>query len=204
MKLSNVLVATDFSAISEVALGVAVDIAETSRARLHIVHVVPPVTDVGDAAARLDQLKGRVDPRVPVETALLSGRAARQIAMRGKRVDLIVAGTHGRTGLSRASWEVWPTLFCVPRHALCSPSHRPRSSRNPNKKKRRKSRKWGAIAASSAAVRRMTWRAKDAARASEPRLSHRSCGPNLPDTAVCPCERRRGATKGPRRVRPTR
>ena len=104
MKLSNVLVATDFSAISEVALGVAVDIAETSRARLHIVHVVPPVTDVGDAAARLDQLKGRVDPRVPVETALLSGRAARQIVRYAadKGIDLIVAGTHGRTGLSRA------------------------------------------------------------------------------------------------------
>lgn len=104
MRLANVMFPTDFSAVADAALRVAVDVARESGARLHIVHVVPPVTDPGDTDQRLERLRRDVSGQVAVETASLSGRTATQIAgyARDKGIDLIVVGTHGRSGLSHA------------------------------------------------------------------------------------------------------
>ena len=104
MKLDAVLFPTDFSDASELAGAVARDIARDSGATLHVVHVVPPVTDPADSAARLAEIGQRLGDGVRVETALLSGRIARHIVSyaRDHRVGLIVLGPHGRTGLSRA------------------------------------------------------------------------------------------------------
>jgi universal stress protein A len=104
MQIRRVLFATDFSPASEVAGQAALDLARERRARLHIVHVVPPVTDPSLGAQRLGELTASPPEGVASETALLWGSPAGEITAyaRTKHVDLIVMGTHGRTGLSRA------------------------------------------------------------------------------------------------------
>ncbi len=103
MNVGNVLFPTDFSAASEPAGLVASEMARQQGARLHIVHVVPPVTDPADSPERLARLAATLGG-LRVETALLSGRVAHQIIRyaREKDIGLIVIGTHGRTGVSRA------------------------------------------------------------------------------------------------------
>jgi nucleotide-binding universal stress UspA family protein len=103
MNLTEVLFPTDFSPSSEAAGRVAREMARQWGARLHIVHVVPPVTDPFDTPERLRRTAASLGDGLRVETALLSGRIAHQIIdyARAKRVGLIVLGTHGRTGVSR-------------------------------------------------------------------------------------------------------
>jgi nucleotide-binding universal stress UspA family protein len=104
VKISAVLFPTDFSEASDEAARVARDLAGETGATLHVVHVVPPVTDPANAAELLADAGQRLADGRRIETALLSGRIAREIVRyaRARRIDLIVLGTHGRTGFSRA------------------------------------------------------------------------------------------------------
>lgn len=72
-------------------------------ARLTVLHVIPPVTDPSTAEG-LRAIVAELAPGVAVESQVVSGVPARQIVKyaRGHGVDLIVMGTHGRTGVSRA------------------------------------------------------------------------------------------------------
>lgn len=119
MRLSSVLFPTDFSPAAHAALEVAMHVARESGATLHVVHVVPPVTDPGDAAERLKQLHASLADDVAIETALLSGRVAQRITAyaRDRAIQLIVLGSHGRTGLSRAI--LGSVAEAVLRHAPC-------------------------------------------------------------------------------------
>ena len=103
MAARDVLFATDFSPLSDWVGTVARDTARGLGAALHVIHVVPPVTDPGDAASRLAQVASSLANGGKVKTALLHGRVAREIVRyaRDKGVGLIVVGTHGRTGVSR-------------------------------------------------------------------------------------------------------
>jgi len=103
MKIRNLVFATDFSRASETAGQVAREGALEMGARLHIVHVVPAGSDPAGAAVALTEIARRLGRGLVFETALLAGRAAHEIVSyaRDKRVDMIVIGTHGRTGLSR-------------------------------------------------------------------------------------------------------
>jgi len=104
MKLNEVLFPTDFSSASDVVGRIARDMAKEAGARLHVLHVVHPVTDPSLAAETLARVARSFGDGLRMETALLSGRAARSIASyaRDKGIDLIVMGTHGRTGVSQA------------------------------------------------------------------------------------------------------
>ena len=104
MNLGDVLFATDFSEVARRAGRVATELARESGRRLHVVHVVPPIIDPGDAADQLKRLAAEAGEGARVETAFLSGRVTQQIIRyaRDKRIGLIVLGTHGRTGVSRA------------------------------------------------------------------------------------------------------
>ncbi len=104
MRLSEVLFPTDFSTASDVAGGIAREMARQAGARLHILHVVPPVTDPSLPAEQIARLAQTMGEGLPVETALLTGRAGRHIVAyaRDKHIDLIVMATHGRTGISHA------------------------------------------------------------------------------------------------------
>ena len=104
MKIDAVMFATDFSAASDPAARMARELAAQLGAQLHLVHVVPPITDPYDADPRLKRLAAECAPELRATTSLLSGRPARQIVRyaREHRIGIIVLGTHGRTGVSHA------------------------------------------------------------------------------------------------------
>jgi nucleotide-binding universal stress UspA family protein len=104
MKMKEILIPTDFSGASDVAAQVAAAMAREAGARLHVVHVVPPATDPSLGAKQLERFARLLGQGVAMETALLSGRAAREITSyaREKGIDVIVMSTHGRTGFTRA------------------------------------------------------------------------------------------------------
>jgi nucleotide-binding universal stress UspA family protein len=119
--LHRILVPTDFSKHSENALKYAVAFAEKFGAELHLLHVVqdlalflpdavtamPPVTPPVEqltAAVRvaLDRLiEEHQLQRLKVQTEVREGTPFYEIihCAREKDVDLIVMGTHGRSGL---------------------------------------------------------------------------------------------------------
>src|SRR5262249_41122419 len=103
MNIREIVFPTDFSKASEAAGRMAREMALAARARLHLVHVVPPVTDPGLAGPQLSREAERLGNGLATATALLLGRPAREITTYAleRGADLIVMGTHGRTGLSR-------------------------------------------------------------------------------------------------------
>src|SRR3990172_4627856 len=102
--IREVLFPTDFSDASQPACATAVDLVRHFGARLHLLHVVPPVTDPTTAPAEIRALTAGLPPGLSVGTAITSGLPARQIVEYARRnaIDVVVIGTHGRTGVSRA------------------------------------------------------------------------------------------------------
>jgi nucleotide-binding universal stress UspA family protein len=102
--MNEVLFPTDFSPASEVAGRIARDMAKQAGARLHVLHVMPPITDPSLPAENLARAARSLAAGLRLETSLLSGRPSWHIAdyARDKGIDLIVMGTHGRTGVSHA------------------------------------------------------------------------------------------------------
>jgi|SoiMethySBSTD1v2_1073268.scaffolds.fasta_scaffold1637186_2 nucleotide-binding universal stress UspA family protein len=119
----RILHPSDFSAASNAALRKAVEMAKASRGQLLIAHVLSPVVPVAgegyispkvydeiaassrtwaqkQLAKRLAQVK---KAGVRASGTLLEGVAHEQIVRfaRAKRVDVIVMGTHGRSGLAK-------------------------------------------------------------------------------------------------------
>ncbi len=82
----------------------AAEFARHFGARLHVLHVVPPVTDPTPAPAALRAVAAELEKGLSIVPALASGRVARQVVDYARRnaIDLIVLGTHGRTGVSHA------------------------------------------------------------------------------------------------------
>lgn len=115
--IRKILVPTDFSACSEQAARYAAMIAQAFKARVLLVHVVEPLTygmseafNVSDhfvtlkaiAGSLLEEAHRRLAKRgIPVEADLLTGVPYREILQKSRRAgaDLIVMGTHGRTGV---------------------------------------------------------------------------------------------------------
>ena len=124
IRLQHVLVATDFSEPSGVALMYGREFARQFGATLHVLHVVD---DMGarapgfpEMAGNLGQLQGELERTARIKTdALLSdedrdqlhGRAVTMTSLnpshailsyaRDEGVHLIVIGTHGRGGVAR-------------------------------------------------------------------------------------------------------
>jgi nucleotide-binding universal stress UspA family protein len=123
MKVRRILHPSDFSSASRAAFARAVADARTQRAELLIVHVLPAVMPlVGDgyvppktyddmersmrtyAQKQLDKLVAKAKAAgVRARGLLLEGTAADAIVRtaRSKRADVILMGTHGRSGLAR-------------------------------------------------------------------------------------------------------
>jgi universal stress protein A len=102
--MRQILFATDLSPCSEEAQHVAQDYARQLGARLHLFHVVWPTMDPSPKP-RLEALAAELRAHVPVVTAIESGvPVAERIVDYADHhaIDLIVLGTHGRTGFSRA------------------------------------------------------------------------------------------------------
>jgi nucleotide-binding universal stress UspA family protein len=116
MNVKKILFPTDFSHTGDAALALATSLARDSGAKLLIVHVEePPVAYGGgemyygmpdpateDLRRMLHEIKP-ADPAVEYEHHLVTGDPAAAVARLAdaEGVDLIVMGTHGRTGLTR-------------------------------------------------------------------------------------------------------
>jgi nucleotide-binding universal stress UspA family protein len=136
----TILFAADFSVVSQGAFGMACSLAVEGQTRLHVLHVVEPdwvpqepagfgqavgFDDAGPDGERDEALKRRLcagyAPSQPVEVEFHTrhGEAATEILRLADevRADLIVVGTHGRTGLS---WMLAGSVATsVLRRALC-------------------------------------------------------------------------------------
>ena len=100
--IRNILVATDFSPYSEQAIRAAAALARHFDAVLHMLHVVH---HADERPAALDRLAGVAEGEaggVPFTATVTVGRPAPEIVSYAAReqMDLIVVGTHGRTGLA--------------------------------------------------------------------------------------------------------
>jgi len=132
----NILVPTDFSASSEVALDYAVQLAAKLDAKIHLLNVigaqligteygVPVTTALMEELIlrdqdRLDQLVAlRAGSASFAPVILETGDARAQIEQVARRIDadLIVMGTHGRRGVSR--WLLGSVAEAVLRVAPC-------------------------------------------------------------------------------------
>lgn len=121
--IKHILVASDFSKASHRAFRTAVDLAKLHRARLTILHVHIPLVPLvpeqyidspkwaavdgfarAAEARQLEALARRAESAgVRTRTRYVSGEPSRDIlrAARALRPDMLVIGTHGRTGFSR-------------------------------------------------------------------------------------------------------
>ena len=115
LHLGTILHPTDFSPLSDNAFQLACSLARDHGGRVIVLHVaVPPVIGPGggvlpppggdwEALDRQLQMIQPSDPDVPVEYRLEGGDPAAEIlrVARESHCDLIVLGSHGRTGLAR-------------------------------------------------------------------------------------------------------
>ena len=121
--MRNILVASDFSKASRRAFATAVSTAKGNGATLTIVHVITPFVPIGpdqyigpetweeiDARSRkwamrqLYALAARAKAAgVRAKVLLCEGQAAKEVTRAARRLhaDLVVIGTHGRTGFAK-------------------------------------------------------------------------------------------------------
>lgn len=119
MPTQHFLVPIDFSASAEQALDYAIGLARTLSARLTLLHVIQPVlmagADMGVALSEtsLRELEAEVQHSMAAALARVTaaGLTGERVVLYGvpfqeivetanaRQVDLIVMGTHGRTGL---------------------------------------------------------------------------------------------------------
>jgi nucleotide-binding universal stress UspA family protein len=120
MNVKKILVPVDFSEPSEKAMSVAIDIARAVGAAIHVVHVIAIVPYMGPAFAPgpgfyvdlheqtrkgFDEyLAGLAKRGVKATSTLAEGVAYAEINRVAAEIgaDLVVIGTHGRTGFQRA------------------------------------------------------------------------------------------------------
>ncbi|HEV3346101.1 MAG TPA: universal stress protein [Methylomirabilota bacterium] len=121
-RIRRILHATDFSRASTTALTWAVDMAKANRARLTVVHVMAPPSLAlpgegyvspalyesleSSARAQANKRLAKVVARaktagVRANVLLLEGVPHERIARAARRADLLVIGTHGRSGLAK-------------------------------------------------------------------------------------------------------
>jgi nucleotide-binding universal stress UspA family protein len=106
IRVQRILYPTDFSSYSTQAYFHAVGLAESYKAGLTILHVrTPGGPDAGDPTYTRSQLEAvrPTNAAIPVTHVLLDGDPAAEIVRfaADAGIDVIVLGTHGRTGVDR-------------------------------------------------------------------------------------------------------
>lgn len=120
VRLKNILYATDFSPAAERAFPFALQIACRYGATIHVLHVVQPnvyplvpptawsqMEEAADAS-RNDSKRALEEQlrELPHEIVFQQGGVWENVseAIRKKDIDLLILGTHGRTGLEKAAF----------------------------------------------------------------------------------------------------
>ena len=119
--LKNILFATDFSEASQAALPYAAAISHRYESQLHIVHVMSPAgyivpsepagavtiesmhrAAIADARERMQTLASHLKT-IPYHTYVREGELWNSLSeiIRTHKIDLLVVGTHGRTGAEK-------------------------------------------------------------------------------------------------------
>jgi universal stress protein A len=137
MEIKRILCPTDFSAIAEKAVGYAVFLASSHNAELQLLHVVDHLHGFDNylilsmapheisermekhANEDLSEVVNQIKETVKTKKAVRHGKASVQIIKmaREMKADLIVMGSHGRTGLSHVI--IGSVAEAVVRHAYC-------------------------------------------------------------------------------------
>ena len=139
MQVQTIVVPADFSEFAEYAFTWALGMAADWKAKVVIVHAVHPISYlafpesvyvpdlqrmeaemIADAEKRLGDFIAKKGPSpVPVETRVVVGEPVWEICQAAIRehADLIVMGSHGRTGLSHVL--LGSVAERVVRHAPC-------------------------------------------------------------------------------------
>jgi len=134
--IRHILVAHDFGQTAQAALVYALDLAETLKARVTVVHAYEvPVYGFPEGLALTAEVPGRIHelaakglagvveraarPGVQVDGMLREGPAWSEVcaAATDAKADLVVLGTHGRRGLAHAL--LGSVAEKVVRSALC-------------------------------------------------------------------------------------
>lgn len=117
----RILVALDFSESNAHTLAVAVDLAAAFKARLQLAHVVP-LSGMGELEAQAAMSEFQVPgPAGLVESRTVMRALSPDLGLlellRERGIDLIVMGTHGRSGLAHV--RLGSTAERVVQHAAC-------------------------------------------------------------------------------------
>jgi universal stress protein A len=125
-RIKRLLVPTDFSVCSMRALRYAEELARRFGAEVALVHVDESLVARSElsglreavAEEELERLVALLQARgVPARAVVRSGGAAEEITAETERADLVVMGTHGRTGLAHVL--MGSVAERVVRHASC-------------------------------------------------------------------------------------
>lgn len=137
VSLKNVLFATDFSATSDAALSYAAAICRRFHSTLHLVHVLSDASllmmtggvDYVSMGTLFDDAQEEAKQKLEEISARMEGVAHRSYVRHGQvwgnleeitrqnQIDLIVLGTHGRTGLGKLL--LGSVAENILRHAAC-------------------------------------------------------------------------------------
>ncbi|MES0363072.1 MAG: universal stress protein [Desulfobacteria bacterium] len=137
MEIKRILCPTDFSATAQKALEYAVFLASSHNAELLLLHVVDHLHGFDNylilsltphevaermekhAKENLSDVTNQIKETVKIEKAVRHGKTSVQIIEMAREVkaDLIVMGSHGRTGVSHVI--IGSVAEAVVRHAYC-------------------------------------------------------------------------------------
>lgn len=137
MEIKKILCPLDFSEIAQKALDYAVFMAFSHNAELQLLHVVDQLhgfdsfqilaltpNEIADrmeaqANKKLSNMIGQIKETLEIKKAVKHGKASVEIIemAREMKADLIVMGSHGRTGLSHVL--IGSVAEAVVRHASC-------------------------------------------------------------------------------------
>ena len=122
LSVKTLLHPTDLSDASRHAFDIACQIARDRGARIVLLHVVPPANRHSTEVVIGDPLAGflEIAPDLPIDTRVEKGDPAEVILRTAEEVkcDVIVMGTHGRTGLSH--WLTGHVVDQVVQRAACA------------------------------------------------------------------------------------
>lgn len=99
----RILVPTDFTSVSENALGHAMLMAKTIEAQIHVIHIIDNKKNISEARLKIDALKTRYREEFDVElfTMIRIGNIFEDIDKAATEIDasMIIMGTHGLRGM---------------------------------------------------------------------------------------------------------